>query len=363
MVEHDALPSLDTLLRPLSDDSAVGNDLRQDTSPQSLYYRIRDARAEARAEERIADSDPEASSGPSPHWTVVSDCARVALTTQTRDLEIAVWWMESLVRKIGLVGLTFGAQLVSGLVGQFWQAGLFPLMDEDGFEGRIAPIAGLSGQGGNGTLMQPLRKLVLFHRSNGTPLTFWEFEQARQIVSIKEDARKKLRTAAPLVEFRDLEVQASSVGRDALAALGREVAAAMTAWEAMQASLDEAVGNQAPSTRDIYEFLKGLRALVARFVPQEEPPAPDETATDEESGSPFERPAQPLETREQMLQEISRIAASFRASEPNSPLGYTLDDAVRRARMPWPDLLREMIPELPPRSALLTSLGIKPPRE
>ncbi len=70
-------------------------------------------------------------------------------------------------------------------------------------------------------------------------------------------------------------------------------------------------------------------------------------------------PADVPPDRETLLIEISRIAALFRKAEPNSPIGYTLDEAVRRARLGLPELLKEMMPEAGPRAALLVGLGIR----
>ncbi|MGH7104547.1 MAG: type VI secretion system protein TssA, partial [Acetobacteraceae bacterium] len=66
-------------------------------------------------------------------------------------------------------------------------------------------------------------------------------------------------------------------------------------------------------------------------------------------------------TREGMLTQLARIADFFRRTEPHSPLAYTLEEAVRRGRLPWPDLLAELVPEANVRNAILSSLGIKPP--
>ncbi len=68
-------------------------------------------------------------------------------------------------------------------------------------------------------------------------------------------------------------------------------------------------------------------------------------------------------SREEMLRDLGRIAEYFRRTEPHSPLAYTLDETVRRARMSWPELLAELVPEPTARFAILTSLGIKPPSE
>jgi type VI secretion system protein ImpA len=61
------------------------------------------------------------------------------------------------------------------------------------------------------------------------------------------------------------------------------------------------------------------------------------------------------------LRQLAEIADYFRKTEPNSPLAYTLADAVRRARMAWPELIAELVPDESARLAILTSLGIKPP--
>ena len=48
----DGLPEgfdLPLLLAPITAQAQAGTDLRQDTTPQSPYFRLRDARAEARA--------------------------------------------------------------------------------------------------------------------------------------------------------------------------------------------------------------------------------------------------------------------------------------------------------------------------
>ena len=48
---------LDALLAPVEGEARAGIDLRQDSSPQSLYYRLRDARTEAREVERQTESE------------------------------------------------------------------------------------------------------------------------------------------------------------------------------------------------------------------------------------------------------------------------------------------------------------------
>jgi type VI secretion system protein ImpA len=66
-----------------------------------------------------------------------------------------------------------------------------------------------------------------------------------------------------------------------------------------------------------------------------------------------------LRTRDDAIKTLEELAEYFRRTEPHSPLAYTLDHAVRRARLQLPDLLAEVLPDEKMRTAMLTMLGIK----
>jgi len=65
-------------------------------------------------------------------------------------------------------------------------------------------------------------------------------------------------------------------------------------------------------------------------------------------------------SREDMLKELGRIAEFFRKTEPQSPLAYTLDEAIRRGRMTWPELIAEVVSDVSVRDSILVQLGIRP---
>src|ERR1700712_3534696 len=120
---------LSAILEPVSAEAATGIDLRTDFSPTSLYFRLRDARADARAAERAADANPDADTTPADGWRLVYSLAIKALTEQTKDLEIAAWLTEALVRSDGPAGLALGARIIDDLADRYWD-GLFPMPDE-----------------------------------------------------------------------------------------------------------------------------------------------------------------------------------------------------------------------------------------
>lgn len=360
------------LLKPFGGDLPAGRDLRLDVSPQSIYFRLRDARAEARAAERLADNDPALGGALPTPWNTVHDLAVEALSSQTKDVEIACWLTEALTRKQGLGGLADSIAVVVGLIEQFWDAGLFPSAEADDLEGRLIAISGMSGQDRDGSLMQPLRKLVLFARQDGSPVAYWEFERSKEVAALGAQAEKATRTAAGVVPFADLEADARGHGRPSLLALGRDLLRAVSAWQSLeQAVARVADGDAVPATSRVRSLLEILQRLVGRYVPSDElaPAEPADSgeanpvvAVDAATEEP--RPIAPaLQSRDAMLDDIIRIAASFRDNEPNSPLSFTLEEAVRRARLPWPELLRELMPDTAARSMVLAGAGVRPSPE
>ncbi len=362
--ESDA-SDLEAVLAPIPGNHPTGVDLRQDTSPKSIYFRLRDARAEARDAERQADIDGDESVPK--RWRPVAALALEALKGSAKDLEVATWLTEALVRTEGLPGLSTGAAIIAGLVERYWDD-LFPLPDEDGMETRVAALAGLSGQGYDGTLMQPLRKAVLFRRPDGSPFGLWQYEASLELSGIVNSARRAQRIEAGVVPFAEVEKEARVAGPRHWAAQRGLVTRAMESWAGMGRMLDEKAGGVSPSGTRVRDLLQLMLDTCNRFAPEIEA---DGATPSEAAGMPLGDGGQSggvvagaahgvIAGREQALRQLGEIAAWFRRAEPNSPLAYTLDEAVRRGRMSWPDLMAEMIPDESTRHALLTSLGIRP---
>ena len=259
------------LLRPFDGDLPAGRDLRLDASPQSIYFRLRDARAEARAAERLADNDPALGDALPAAWNTVNGLAVEALSSRSKDIEIACWLTECLTRKQGLGGLADGVAVVVGLIERFWDAGLFPSAEADDPEGRLIAITGMSGQDRDGSLMQPLRKLMLFTRPDGSPVAYWEFERSREVAALGAQAEKAPRAAAGVVPFADLETEARGHGRPSLLALRQDALRAAAAWRSLeQAVARVAEGDAVPATGRVRNLLESLQKLVGRYVPHDE---------------------------------------------------------------------------------------------
>ncbi len=181
MTEWPAGLDFTALLAPISAEVPAGVDPRADFSPQSMYLQLRDARSDARDNDRLAEHDGKAEGDVMAKWAAVRRLAQGILAERAKDLEVAAWLTEALVRSDGLNGVAAGVRLMAELADRFWD-GLLPMPDEDGIATRVAPIAGLNGAGGSeGTLMQPLRRYVLLPRVTGEVLSFWEYERSEKL--------------------------------------------------------------------------------------------------------------------------------------------------------------------------------------
>lgn len=359
---------LQSLLTPIEGDHPTGVDLREDLSPDSIYYRLRDARADARAAERAADAEAGSDGAMAAEWRIVRTLTAEAIATRTKDLELATWFTEALLRSDGLPGLQLGFSLLGELVDRYWED-VYPSPDDQGIETRVAPVAGLNGEGADGTLIQPLRKLPLFPRPSGAVLYFWQYQQAIDVAGIGEEARRQQRLDAGALALADVEREAAAAGQPHFRRLRAAAADALAAWETLAARLEQRAGADAPSTSRVRELLSEIIATASRFAPSdaaEISPAiagavePEPHASGEASVPVAAGPVR-LATREDALRLLDEVASFLHRTEPHSPLAYTVQEAVRRARLSWPELLEEIVPDETARYAIQSTLGIRPP--
>ena len=140
----------------------------------------------------------------------------------------------------------------------------------------------------------------------------------------------------------------------------------------MTALLDERLGADAPSTRNVSSLLERVAEVTRRLGATTEAAAPEASEPQAGGAAPVQASAGPaasgaapaapgvLRSREAALRELDRVAEFFRRTEPHSPLAFTLEDAVRRGRMTLHELLAEVLPDEDTRNAMLLRLGIRP---
>src|SRR5215470_4675215 len=127
----------DELLKPIPGANPGGVDLRYDP----LYDKIK----EARREDDDAPQGEWATARKIADWPNVIKLSKEALTAKSKDLQIAAWLTEALLRREGFAGLSSGLDVLAGLVGDQWDH-LFPEIDDGDAEMRAAPLGWLGGK-------------------------------------------------------------------------------------------------------------------------------------------------------------------------------------------------------------------------
>ena len=367
-----AIFDIDAALTPIEGDRPGGADPRENSSGSAPYYRVKDARNAARAEERAA---VEAGAPIPESWNTVVETGLDLLRDQAKDLEVAAWVTEGLVRTEGFAGLRDGLTLIARLVEDQWDH-LFPEPDEDGVETKVSPIAGLNGAGATGTLDRPIRNTVLTNGADEA-YSYWHYEQASELEKLTDTSRKAARIedgAITLEAFRKAiaDTPVTTV-QDTLVTLG-ECEAALTR---LSNALDAAAGADSPSLTALRELVESIAGCL-RFTAADrlavleimnlgdeaaDPGASTVPSGDASPGGPRARRPGEFTNRDEALAELTQIAMYFRRTEPQSPLSYTLDDAVRRARLTLPDLLKELVQDPEHMRYILLSSGIKAQEE
>jgi type VI secretion system protein ImpA len=360
---------IESLLQPIPGEMPCGPDLRADASPGSAYYRVKDARTAARVAER-ADISGEATA-PAEEWRVVIDEAPKLIGINSKDLEIAAWYAEALLRYAGFAGLRDGLELIACLVDRFWD-GIYPLPDEDGAETTVGPIAGLNGSGGEGTLIIAIQRAPLI-RSATRPLPFWRLEQAIEFAKITDEERRARRLEEGAATMDEVAEAVRSTSLNELLGLVGDVAEAREALLRLDAALGARLGAYGPplgSIRDLLQRVEDMLRYVGRdrlagavssIERTEENGLASKEALETEGGG--WAPTNGNYSREQALRHLAEIADFFRRTEPHSPLSYTLAEVVRRANLSMQELLDELLPDSSARNHFLLAAGIKPPSE
>ncbi|HEY7774767.1 MAG TPA: type VI secretion system protein TssA [Marinagarivorans sp.] len=355
----DYIINLDQLLAPISDEQPHGTDIREDRSPTSSFYRIKDARNEGRSAERAAILDPNVDTV-SPWQTVLSE-AETILSTQSKDIEVTCWFIEGMIRLYGFAGFRDGVVLLDKLVDQYWD-NLYPEPDEDGIETKVIPITGLNGESGEGTLLTPMRNALMCDPYSDSPFTFWEYQQAHAADNIPEAKAKASR-------IDELGYSLSSIQNAIMRGDGQYFTQLLATLEEAQAafkhlsdSLRSHCGHDTPPSSNISNLLDEI-IRTAKFIFKDklvvsQAPAEEVTTDAAPSDALQTAPVQngqvvstvtvregAIVDREDALKRLADVAEYFRRYEPHTPIGPGIERIIKWGRMTVSELMLELLPD------------------
>lgn len=363
--------NIEELLAPVSEDAPAGVDLREDSAADAPYYQIKDARNNARAIERNSfPGDENEDHLEKQHWKLILKEAPKALK-QSKDLEIAAWLTEALIREDGFAGLKQGFDLIQGLVDNYWD-NLYPMPDEDGISTRVAVLVGLNGINNTvGTLVAPINTAAI--TSDGE-YSYWSYLQAQELEKVKDNAEKQKKIKAGSVPMDTIKAAVKPSQSDFYIQLNHDLEHIIATFATLTDTLDEKCGDDTPPSSNIRKSLENtLKALnvIAKDIinPEIAPEGESETEyageTEATTGTApttaeFKATGN-IKGRLEAFKTLQTVADFFKRTEPHSPIGFSIERLVRWGDMSLPELLQELVPDAGAKDYYEKLVGIKPP--
>ena len=368
---------LDRLLTPVSAEQPAGPELKSasQSDERNLYYAVRDARKKAgdaerriRAFELLTEEErkEEPASPEPPDWEAVSRLSIEALG-RSKDLWITAWLIEALTRLHGFAGLRDGVRLAHLLCDRFWDVVHPQPTQEEGLTPRFMQLSNLNGSDSEGTLVAAIMNVPITAPRTVRPCSCADHKDATELERKDPKVRsRRVEQGAVTLEMFQRAIAETKV--DFFENLLDDLQEANEAVASFTTLLGARISDKAslpPSSRireALDDCLRLCRSLTKDILHREEPGGAREvgvTATStEQSGSAS---VSGVETRQEALRTLMRVSEFFRRTEPHSPVSYALEQAVRWAHMPLPELLSELVTDRSAREEIFKRTGITEP--
>lgn len=338
---------LETLLRPLEGENPSGESLRY----SGLYDEIAEAR---RADDALNKGEWQSETKVADYRKVI-ELAVPALATRSKDLQVAAWLSEALIKEHGFTGLRDGLKLLTGLQREFWDT-LFPEIDEGDQEGRANAITWFDTQGslavlGASVLDAPGFGFIGFEDSKrfDFPDNIESLETAEQtrLSALKTQAEAENRITADM--WRKAKAQTRRAFCEELNLVLEECAAALVELDGTDEEKYDR--NQTPGLSNLKKALDSIKDTAKKILEEkriEEPDPADLEVAEEggeggQAGTGRKVATGAIQNRSDALRRLADIAMFFRTTEPHSPISHLVERAVKWGNMPLENWLQDVI--------------------
>ncbi len=334
------MPLREDLLTPIAGDNPSGADLRYDNK-LLLYDKIRELRRQ----------DDDLNQGEWQHERKVGDYSGVirmtqeALATRTKDLQLAAWLADALLRTEGFSGLHQGLTFCHALIGTFWES-LYPPIEDGDLDLRVGPLEWL------GTSLEIPIKSVPIVRAGYDLLKYKDSKLVGYEDQTPNDKDKKAR-AKKIAEGKlapeAFDKSFVETPKAFYLQTEKDLDATLVAVQQLDDLCTAKFGPTAPSFAKLKTATEEVRHTVHQLLQKKretepdpvvvapEPPAAAQAAAPVEgdqpraSGTPVlvaMASAEPVDRRD-AVDRVSKAAAFLRKREPYSPAPYLMMRGLR----------------------------------
>jgi len=332
------------IFTPIPGENPGGQDLRY----TPIYDKIKEARREEediaqgawQTERKLAD------------WPQVIKLCQEAIATKSKDLQLAAWLTEALLKTQGYAGLAEGLHLCHQLIAGFWDS-LYPELEDGDAELRATPLEFVANY-----LLVPVRSVALV-RERYSYLKYKESREVGYEDAAKTDKEKKAREA----KLKDgkltpelFDKAFNETPKVFYVELMKNLDACIANLQALDELCQEKFGDIAPGFGKLKEALNEIHHVAKGFLqkkrelepdPVEEAAVEAPAAVDAEGGQEAAAAAQagggigavsftipafsgqdPADVR-QAIGAVVSAAAFLRKKDPTSPAPYLMLRGLR----------------------------------
>ena len=331
------MPFPDDLLNPIEGPNPSGSNLRY----EPVYDKIKEARREedqpppgmTERDRKVADN------------LLVIKLTTDLLTNKSKDLQLAAWLTEALLKRKGFAGLKDGLGLCYGFVDKFWDT-VYPELEEGDAQSRGAPL------GFVGTKLEiPLKLVPVVEKAAYSLLDYQQSREVGYEDQAKTDDVKKKRAA--LVKEGKLTPEIfdkafEETPKKFYAQAEQDLDACLLTLTQLKKTCDEKFGEDGPAFGPLQSSLDATRHLMHGFLqkkrekepdPVEVVAAADNVAAGEAQGEgagpvrtgiliSVETSSEPAD-RVDAIRKVAEAAAFLRQREPTSPASYLMLRGLR----------------------------------
>ncbi len=333
------MPFPEELLNPIDGPNPSGANLRYEL----IYDKIKEARREedqpppgmTERDRKVADNSQ------------VIKLTKDVLTTKTKDLQLAAWLTEALLKQQRFAGLKDGLSLCLGLIDKFWDT-VYPELEDGDAQARGAPLGFI------GTKLEiPLKLVPLVEKATYGSI---DYEQSREVgyeeLAKSDDAKKK---RAQLIKEGKLAPEVfdkafEETPKKFYAQAEKDLDNSLQILSQLKEACDAKFADDGPSFGPLRSALEATRHVVHGFLQKkrEKEPDPveevalqpgseaDSTAAADSAAAPVrvgvllsvETSSEPPD-RIEAVRKVAEAAAFLRRREPKSPASYLMLRGLR----------------------------------
>lgn len=343
----------------------------EDLSFSTLFDNVKEAR---RADPDYLTQGDWQTDLKSSDWDLTITLAAQGLAQQSKDLMLVAWLSEALAHKYHFLGITFGLTLAERVIERFWDD-LFPALDE-GLEERAARLAWMKT-----TLADVVGGLPI---TQGDQFGLLRYDESRHIENLALQNPQAMRIALDEGKINAEVFQRSVVLTDTEHFLRKasEITDSLQACRQLQDTADRLFGNEAPSFAGLSEILSRAAQLAEKLLKDRgveinpAPAQPTAEAVAEPAAQPTAGPAMTLTvkdtasaplrttplTRDEAFTLLAGVAQFFKQTEPQSPVPYLIERAIKWGNMPLEGWLNDVIKDSNVVDSIRDVLGTKEPK-